>query len=907
MDLEKLVVKVMAETTDAQTKMKKIRDEVQKTAQKANSGLNSIGKNSGRGLGKFLNQIKTINNAVKGFGRKIQLGAGMIKPTQGFMDLTAKIIDADAALDEFRQKLAAMDETDPDFDSLKAGIKEAEEFIDGMNDALNDAVRDGSAFEHVWAKKVDSLMSGLGSLTSKGLGALKEKIASVGRSAKASANGGIDSFFRGIRGIWNIAKMLTIGAGLTGWINATKQGFSNLAAYSASTRGSLETLKSSLLTLKNAFATALAPILDIVAPVLAKVIDWFTAAATAVAQLFSALTGKSVAVVARKATSGIDGVGTSAGNAAGAVDDLKRSLMGFDQINKLEDANAGGGGGGGGGGAGGAGSMFDTVDVDSGMQNLADAIKEAWKDADFTELGRKVGEALKAALDDIPWTEIQEIGAKVGKSIATGLNGFFSTPGLGTSIGNTIAQALNTITITADSFAVNFDWKAFGEFLGESINGFFDNYQFKLLGKTLSDWANGLLETLIKAIDTVKWDNVGSNIVEFLAGIEWGKLFKNASTLIISVANAIYDMLTGAIGKAKGYLETWMKENDLWDVIHDAEKNLTVNVKFFEDLPQWLQDIIEFALKNNPLKLNLKIAGGIADTIEDLKEWFNGEVEDRSEMTIPARFVASMDETFDKVWGWVNGKNGKGTSKDATVNVKGNEEKSFKDAKSNFNSVKTSSATKNVYGGYGKSKWTSSSLKKVKDHFNNDWTKKATKSAYGQYDNGKSWKASSLNKVKTQMDSIKSKSVNVSASATVSSIVVTGTAKQSLANQLAMSMTMRPMTMASGGIFAGGSWKPVTYAAGGGVFGQGEMFVAREAGPELVGTIGGHTSVMNNEQIVSSVAAGVYKAVLSAMSQGSNDKSTTIVLEGDAAKFFKAMQKEARNYVNATGLQPFPV
>lgn len=43
------------------------------------------------------------------------------------------------------------------------------------------------------------------------------------------------------------------------------------------------------------------------------------------------------------------------------------------------------------------------------------------------------------------------------------------------------------------------------------------------------------------------------------------------------------------------------------------------------------------------------------------------------------------------------------------------------------------------------------------------------------------------------------------------------------------------------------------------------MFIAREAGPELVGTIGGRTAVANNDQIVSAVSSGVYRAVKAAM------------------------------------------
>lgn len=42
---------------------------------------------------------------------------------------------------------------------------------------------------------------------------------------------------------------------------------------------------------------------------------------------------------------------------------------------------------------------------------------------------------------------------------------------------------------------------------------------------------------------------------------------------------------------------------------------------------------------------------------------------------------------------------------------------------------------------------------------------------------------------------------------------------------------------------------------------MGELFIAREAGPELVGSIGGRTAVANNDQIVNGIAAGVSEAM----------------------------------------------
>lgn len=67
---------------------------------------------------------------------------------------------------------------------------------------------------------------------------------------------------------------------------------------------------------------------------------------------------------------------------------------------------------------------------------------------------------------------------------------------------------------------------------------------------------------------------------------------------------------------------------------------------------------------------------------------------------------------------------------------------------------------------------------------------------------------------------------------------------------------------AGGGVFSGGQWHDIAgYATGGSPISS-QLFFARENGmPELVGTLGGHTAVMNNDQIVASVSAGVARAI----------------------------------------------
>lgn len=74
-------------------------------------------------------------------------------------------------------------------------------------------------------------------------------------------------------------------------------------------------------------------------------------------------------------------------------------------------------------------------------------------------------------------------------------------------------------------------------------------------------------------------------------------------------------------------------------------------------------------------------------------------------------------------------------------------------------------------------------------------------------------------------------------------------------------LQLQSMGSPMGGGLGGG----IAMRAGGGTVPTGQMFMARESGPELVGTIGGQTAVLNNDQIVSAVSDGVYRAVSAAM------------------------------------------
>ena len=111
----------------------------------------------------------------------------------------------------------------------------------------------------------------------------------------------------------------------------------------------------------------------------------------------------------------------------------------------------------------------------------------------------------------------------------------------------------------------------------------------------------------------------------------------------------------------------------------------------------------------------------------------------------------------------------------------------------------------------------------------------------------------------------------------------------------------KAVTKADGGLFSGGKWHPITNYASGGQPKSAEMFIAREAGPELVGRLGSNTAVMNNDQIVASVSNGVYKAVVAAMSNVQVGGDVNVEITGEIAPLFRAIRKEGNNYQRRTG------
>lgn len=94
---------------------------------------------------------------------------------------------------------------------------------------------------------------------------------------------------------------------------------------------------------------------------------------------------------------------------------------------------------------------------------------------------------------------------------------------------------------------------------------------------------------------------------------------------------------------------------------------------------------------------------------------------------------------------------------------------------------------------------------------------------------------------------------------------------------------------------------PSKYAAGG-LPDTGELFIANERGPELVGNLNGHSAVANNDQIEVGIEEAAYRGFIRAIaSTGGNNKGGDFVLNINGREFARATYKDYQAAARETG------
>lgn len=280
---------------------------------------------------------------------------------------------------------------------------------------------------------------------------------------------------------------------------------------------------------------ALKPFVQALSKVMLKVISFTRTVADALGAIF----GWTIEISGRGATAdgmediadGVGDIGDNADSSNKKAQKLKKTLLSIDEIHALDDnsdSGSGGGSGSGGSGGGGAGSG-----VNSSLKKT-DGLLEKYKSSikDLYSLGKYIGDALASAMESIDWKKIYQKADNFGKGLADFLNGLIS-PRLFYDLGATIAGSLNTALHFLNSFGTTFDWTNFGLSIANGINGFFENFDFALLAKTINAWVQGIYTMLTTAIKNVSWKDILKGITDFLSNLDIKTVEIIVGTLLI--------------------------------------------------------------------------------------------------------------------------------------------------------------------------------------------------------------------------------------------------------------------------------------------------------------------------------------------------------------------------------------
>ena len=382
---------------------------------------------------------------------------------------------------------------------------------------------------------------------------------------------------------------------------ALVNGFQNLAQFSDKTNAAISLVRSVLTQLKNSLATAFAPILTVVAPILTKFINMLSAAADSVARFAAMLTGKTSYVRAKRVqedyAASLRGTGAAAKEAA-------RELAGFDEINRLAAQDIAGGGGG-----TAVGDMFETVNIEPlQFKSWGEAFSSFLSDL-LTNGMPKLREGLSNAAERInefsanlyaalTFPGVKEKVAQLGVQLAEAFNEFVSKIDWAT-LGKAIGAALDLVITFLVKFIYTFNWKKLGASIATMLNnaikqidwkqvgallwakfkiaiellaGFISNTDVEALANAATDLIVGFLNSMEETIESIDWEEIGDKLAQVLRNIDWEK-----------VGNAFFSALGAALSGLGSFIVGLFRDawNDGLNEITKGEANLRKRLNAF--------------------------------------------------------------------------------------------------------------------------------------------------------------------------------------------------------------------------------------------------------------------------------------------------------------------------------------
>jgi len=535
----------------------------------------------------------------------------------------------------------------------------------------------------------------------------------------------------------------------------------------------------------------------------------------------------------------------------------------------------------------------------------------------FREGPAKIAEFISAALDNIKPSDISKAigdfltglgsGTTLGNSIGAALKKFLTQTipwgSIGKGINGVASYLLDGITAAFDSITASDVGKAIASFmngldlptlgtkLGEALGSVINDIPYDQLGRVIGDIASGIANFIIAAVKKIKWGDVLSGIVEGFANADWAGQLLLLSPILLPKFKTFFSGLLGdqSLISFLGGKMTGLVSTSVTTGVEEGTKQASQNAGLLSKLKaptgglsvlgsvlagglvavimtefgikfgEWYDSLLGeggVELVNNA-RTNIGDKNGHVNTnwdYGDLTQYLNdgktaGDNFGQGVATGMAKWFKKPGESYET---WVkrvtgNGltsgiteqgnKGGTAFSKGMTTGVTA-KNNGIPNTKSNITKLLEDDKAFKETG-----KTDAMSLGAGIETIGNKNSEAASKLKSGikgikwMFTDGTDWETPGKTVGKGLAAGIK-KGINdyFSTAKLVWKDPITQTSKTQAMNYNVAT----------------------NYAQGG--FVEGEYFLARESGPELVGRIGNRTAVANNDQIVSAVASGVRDA-----------------------------------------------
>ena len=377
--------------------------------------------------------------------------------------------------------------------------------------------------------------------------------------------------------------------------NVFIESFKEMSKQVPEVNDSISAFVKALNQIKGSVATVFQPLASVVIPWFVQFTAVLNDAMNALARFFATLTGQGYIY---KFTAAQVDYAESLDKTAGSAKKAQKSLMGFDEINRLNDNTDSGAG------SGDIPTGTWEKEMLDGMSSLAELIKQAWAEKDFTEVGKYLGEQLLGALQLANiWINTKgfALASDIGNSFATLINGALAIDALGPQLGITLANALNMALIGIHKFLTTTNWIDLGQFIADWANFSVTTFDWSLLGKTVgalitaavNTWwkfmgeldfselaygittainslfssvlvidetgltsaqklgqsitnvVHGILTTFISVITNTNWSEVGKTIGQVFANIDWSTITMDFTKLVSAIITALAEAFSG--------------------------------------------------------------------------------------------------------------------------------------------------------------------------------------------------------------------------------------------------------------------------------------------------------------------------------------------------------------------------